>query len=38
MRLSAGQHGNVRPDAVLQALGIQNTWVQTERTKLIFDI
>ncbi len=38
MRLSAGQHGNVRPDAMLHALGIQNTWVQTERTKLIFDI
>ncbi len=38
MRLSAGQQGNLRPDAVLHALGIRNTWYQAERTKLIFDI
>ncbi len=38
MTLAAGQHGNVRPDAVLHALGIHNSWYQAERTKLIFDI
>jgi len=36
MRLSAGQHGNVRPDAVLAALGLENAPTQVERTKLIF--
>ncbi len=38
MTLSAGQHGNVRPEAVLTALGINNEWYQAERTKLVFDI
>jgi len=36
MRLGAGQHGNVRPDAVLAALGLENAPTQVERTKLIF--
>ena len=36
MRLSAGQHGNVRPDAVLAALGLENAPTQVERTRLIF--
>lgn len=38
MRLSSGQQGNLRPEAVLSALNLNNTWVQIERTKLIFDI
>lgn len=36
MRLSAGQHGSVRPDAVLTALGLEGAPTQVERTKLIF--
>ena len=38
MRLSAGQQGNLRPDAVLKALQLDDGWRQTERTKLIFNI
>ena len=39
MRLSAGQQGNLRPDAVLKALGLdEGGWRQIERTKLIFNI
>ena len=38
MRLSAGQQGNLRPDAVLKALGLDDGWRQIERTKLIFNI
>ncbi|MFQ5576671.1 MAG: DUF2344 domain-containing protein, partial [Anaerolineae bacterium] len=34
MQLAAGQHGNLRPGAVLTALGIDNPWYQAERTKL----
>jgi hypothetical protein len=37
MRLSAGQRGNARPDAVLIALGLTNAYFQVERTKLIFE-
>jgi radical SAM-linked protein len=37
MRLSAGQHGNVRPDAVLAALGLEDAFSQIERTKLLFE-
>ncbi len=38
MRLSAGQQGNLRPDAVLKALKLDDGWRQIERTKLIFNI
>jgi len=39
MRLSAGQQGNLRPDAVLKALGLdEEGWRQIERAKLIFNI
>lgn len=37
MRLSAGQHGNVRPDAVTSALGLNNAFAQVERTQLLFE-
>lgn len=37
MRLSAGQHGNVRPDAVTTALGLENAFTQVERTRLLFE-
>jgi radical SAM-linked protein len=37
MQLSTGQHGNVRPDAVLAALGLEDTFFQVERTKLLFE-
>jgi radical SAM-linked protein len=37
MRLSAGQHGNVRPDAVTAALGLENAFTQVERTRLLFE-
>ena len=37
MQLSAGQHGNVRPDAVLSALGLGDASTQVERTKLFFE-
>jgi radical SAM-linked protein len=37
MRLSAGQHGNVRPDAVLAALGLGDAFAQVERTRLWFE-
>lgn len=36
MRLSAGQSGNLRPDAVLEVLGLGDAWAQVERTRLIF--
>jgi hypothetical protein len=35
MRLSAGQHGNVRPIAVLAALGLEDAFSQVERTQLL---
>jgi radical SAM-linked protein len=37
MRLSAGQQGNVRPDAVLAALGLEYAYAQVERTQLLFE-
>jgi hypothetical protein len=37
MRLSAGQQGNVRPDAVLTALGLDDACVRVERTRLLFE-
>ena len=37
MRLSAGQHGNVRPDAVIATLGLENAFTQVERTRLLFE-
>jgi hypothetical protein len=37
MRLSAGQQGNVRPAAVLTALGLGEADAQVERTKLLFE-
>jgi radical SAM-linked protein len=37
MRLSAGQHGNVRPDAILAALGLEDAFAQVERTRLLFE-
>jgi radical SAM-linked protein len=36
MALTAGQFGNLRPESVLQALGLADNWVSIERTKLIF--
>ncbi len=38
MRLSTGQQGNLRPEAVLSALDLSDSWYQIERTKLIFNI
>jgi radical SAM-linked protein len=37
MRLSAGQRGNARPDAVLAALDLGHAYSQVERTKLHFE-
>ena len=37
MRLSAGQRGNVRPDAVLTALGLGDAYAVVERTQLAFE-
>jgi radical SAM-linked protein len=37
MRLSAGQRGNVRPDAVLAALGVADDYALVERTQLAFE-
>lgn len=38
MDLRTGQAGNLRPETVLQALGLDNVWNEVNRTKLIFDI
>ncbi|MCL4302794.1 MAG: TIGR03936 family radical SAM-associated protein [Anaerolineae bacterium] len=38
MRLTAGQFGNLRPEAVLQALGLADKWAEIERTRLIFEL
>jgi radical SAM-linked protein len=38
MRLTAGQFGNLRPEAVLKALGLTDNWAEIERTRLIFDL
>jgi radical SAM-linked protein len=37
MRLTAGQHGNLRPAEVLAALGLADAWADIERTRLIFE-
>jgi radical SAM-linked protein len=37
MTLTAGQFGNLRPEAVLKALDLADQWASIERTKLIFD-
>ncbi len=37
MELTAGQHGNLRPEQVLDALGLADTWFSIERTWLIID-
>lgn len=37
MRLAAGQSGNLRPEDVLKALGLEQDWAEIERTRLIFD-
>lgn len=38
MQVSAGQHGNLRPEAVLKALAFDDDgWHEIERIKLIFD-
>lgn len=36
MRVTAGQHGNLRPEAVLKALGLEENWAAIERGQLIF--
>jgi len=36
MRVSTGQHGNLRPEAVLKALGLSEVWHQSTRTQLFF--
>jgi len=37
MRVTAGQFGNLRPEAVLKALGLEDNWAKIERTRLIFE-
>jgi len=37
MRLTAGQHGDLRPESVLAALGLSDSWVEVNRTRLIFE-
>jgi radical SAM-linked protein len=37
MRLAAGQSGNLRPEAVLKALGLEGCWAEVERAALIFE-
>jgi radical SAM-linked protein len=37
MRLTAGQFGNLRPEAILDALGLGDHWAEIERTRLIFE-
>ncbi len=37
MRLTAGQYGNLRPETVLKALGLEDNWAEIERTRLIFE-
>lgn len=38
LRLTAGQFGNLRPEAVLKALGLADNWAEVERTRLIFEM
>lgn len=37
MRVTAGQHGNLRPEEVLKALGLADCWAAIDRTRLIFE-
>ena len=37
MRLTAGQSGNLRPEEVLKAVGLDQAWAEIERTRLIFE-
>ncbi len=37
MRLTAGQHGNLRPETVLETLGLADSWVDVNRTRLVFE-
>ncbi|MEM7345396.1 MAG: TIGR03936 family radical SAM-associated protein [Chloroflexota bacterium] len=37
MRLTAGQFGNLRPEQLLKALGLEDNWANIERTRLIFE-
>ncbi|MCB0180671.1 MAG: TIGR03936 family radical SAM-associated protein [Anaerolineae bacterium] len=37
MRLACGQHGNLRPEAVLKALDLGDNWAEIERTRLYFE-
>lgn len=37
MRVTAGQHGNLRPEAVLEALDLADNWADIERIRLIFE-
>lgn len=37
MRLTAGQFGNLRPEHVLEALGLGENWASYDRTRLIMD-
>jgi radical SAM-linked protein len=36
LRVAAGQHGNLRPEAVLKALDLAENWAEIERIRLIF--
>jgi radical SAM-linked protein len=38
MRLAAGSRGHLRPESIMEAMGLADTWYQIERTKLIFNI
>lgn len=38
MLLAAGQHGNLRPELVLEALELGENWAETERTRLFFEM
>jgi radical SAM-linked protein len=37
MRVTAGQFGNLRPEAILKALDLADNWAEIERTRLIFE-
>ena len=37
MLLAAGQHGNLRPELVLETLGLGESWAETERIRLLFE-
>jgi radical SAM-linked protein len=37
MRLAAGHLGNLRPEEILKAIGLGESWAEIERTRLIFE-